>query len=99
VETSPKRWGGFFVCGEARPERKGRVVDLDHKATEDLAKTVVWSQDSLGYACEHGQPKLLWLLEAGRDEVDLEEALSCLTVGAAPGFPTSHFLQERGGYA
>jgi hypothetical protein len=56
-------------------------VDLDQKAAEDLTKTVVWSQDSLGYAREHGQPKLMWLLEAVRVEVVLEEALLASPLG------------------
>jgi hypothetical protein len=50
-------------------------VDLDYKATEDLAEMAIWSQDSLEYAREHGQRKLIWLLEAVRVEVKLEDAL------------------------
>jgi hypothetical protein len=56
-------------------------VDVDHKATQDLAKMAVWSEDSLGYAHEHGQRKLAWLLEAVRVEVKLENALLALPLG------------------
>jgi hypothetical protein len=56
-------------------------VDLDYKATEDLAKMALWSQDSLEYAREHTQPKLIWLLEAVRVEVRLEDALLALPLG------------------
>ncbi len=70
--------GGFFCCGETRTERKGCVVNLDHKATEDPAKMAIWSQDSLEYAYDHGQRKLIWLLEAVRVEVKLEDALLAL---------------------
>jgi hypothetical protein len=73
-------------------------VDLDQKATEDLAKTVVWSQDSLGHARKHGQPKLIWLLEAVRVEVELDEALLALPPGHHPRLRTRDLLQERGGY-
>jgi hypothetical protein len=30
------------------PERKGCVVQVDHKASEDLAKRLGWTEDSLG---------------------------------------------------
>ncbi len=56
-------------------------MDLDHKTTENLAKMAVWSRDSLGYACDHGKRKLVWLLEAVRVEVRLEEALLALPLG------------------
>jgi hypothetical protein len=36
-------------------------VDLNHKAAEELAEMVVWSENSLGYARKHGQRKLVWL--------------------------------------
>jgi hypothetical protein len=65
----------------ARPERKGCVMGLDQKATEALAKMALWSEDSLGYAREHGQPKLRWLLEAVRVEVEFEVALLALPLG------------------
>ena len=45
--------------GRVRTERKGCVVEVDHKASEDLAKRAVWTEDTLGYAREHGQRKLL----------------------------------------
>jgi hypothetical protein len=72
-------------------------VDLDHKATGDLARMAVWSQDSLGYAREHGQWKLIRPLEAVRAEVRLEDAL--LTAGGAPGLRMRDLLQEREGHA
>jgi hypothetical protein len=56
-------------------------VDLDQKATEDLAKMALWSQDSLEYAREHGQRKLIWLLEAVRVEVKLEGILLNVPLG------------------
>ncbi len=72
-------------------------MDLDYKATEDLATMAVWSQDSLEYARERGQPKLIWLLEAVRVEVKLEEAL--LTLGGAPiRFRTRHLLRKGEGH-
>ncbi len=64
-------------------------MDLDHKATEDLAKMAIWLQDSLGYAREHGQRMLIWLLEAVRVEVKLEDALLALPLG-------QHLGSERG---
>jgi hypothetical protein len=56
-------------------------VNFDYKATEDLARMELWSQDSLEYAREHGQRKLTWLLEAVRVEVKLEDALLTLPMG------------------
>jgi hypothetical protein len=56
-------------------------VDLKHKAAEELAKMGAWSQDSLGYAREHGQRQLVWLLETVRGEVELEDALLALPSG------------------
>ena len=56
-------------------------MDLNQKATEDLAKMALWSQDSLEYAREHAQPKLIWLLEAVKVEVKLEDALLTLPLG------------------
>ena len=53
-------------------------MELDHKAAEELAEMTLWSEDSLGYAREHGQRKLVWLLEAVRVEVKLEDALLTL---------------------
>jgi hypothetical protein len=77
--SAAQKKGRLFVA--ARPERKGCVVDLDQKATEDLAKMAVWSQDSLEFARERGQRKLIWLLEAVRVEVKLEDALLTLPLG------------------
>ena len=54
------------------PERKGCVVQVDHKASEDLAKRTGWTEDSLGYARDHGQRKLVRLLEAVKADVEFE---------------------------
>ena len=72
-------------------------MNLDQRATEELAKMAHWSQDSLGYAREHGQRKLILLLEAVRVEIKLEGAL--LTVGGAHAFRTSDLLRGREGRA
>ena len=64
-------------------------MNLDQKATEDLVKMAVWSQDSLGYAHKNGQRKLIWLLEAIKVEVKLEEVLLTLASG-------EHLGPERG---
>ena len=66
-------------------------MNLDHEVTGDVTKMAIWSQDSLEYACEHGQRKLIWLLEAVRTEVRLEDAL--LTVGGAPGLRSRDLLR------
>jgi hypothetical protein len=89
--------GRLICCGEAYPEPKGCVVDPDSKTTEDSAKMAIWSQDSLEYAREHDQPKLVGLLKAVRVEVELEEAL--LFAGGAPRLRTRDLLQEREGHA
>ena len=41
----------------------------------------IWSRDALEYAREHRQRKLIWLLEAVRVEVKLEDALLALPLG------------------
>ena len=65
-------------------------MDLDHKAAEELlVKMAAWAEGSLGYAHEHAQRKLVWLLEAVRAEVKLEEALLALPLGV-------HLSPERG---
>ncbi|CAA9422565.1 MAG: hypothetical protein AVDCRST_MAG78-1138 [uncultured Rubrobacteraceae bacterium] len=56
-------------------------MDLDHRADEDLAKTAVWSEDSLGYAREHGRRKLVRLLETVGAEDELEGELLALPPG------------------
>ncbi len=56
-------------------------MDLNHKAAKELARMAAWSEESLGYAREHGQRKLVWLLEAVRVEINLEKALLALPVG------------------
>ena len=68
------------------PERKGCVVQLDHKASEDLAKRSGWTEDSLGYARDHGQRKLVRLLEAVKADVEFEGTL--LAVRRVPRSPT-----------
>jgi hypothetical protein len=72
-------------------------VKLDQRATEDLAQMELWSQDSLGYAREHGQRKLISLLEAVRVEIKLEDAL--LAIGGAPRLRTRSLLWESEGHA
>ena len=57
------------------PERKGCVVQVDHKASEVLAKRTGWTEDSLGYARDHGQRKLVRLLEAVKADVEFEGTL------------------------
>jgi hypothetical protein len=74
-------------------------VDLDQKATEDLAKMALWSQDSLGYARQHGQRKLIWLLEVVRIEVKLEDALLTLPLGEHLGSERGISSGEREGHA
>jgi hypothetical protein len=73
------------------PERKGYTVDLDHKASEDLAQMAVWSEKSLGHAREHGQRKLVWLLGAVKTELEFEGALHALP-------PGEHLVPARDGY-
>jgi hypothetical protein len=68
-----------------RPERKGHVVQLDHKSSGDIAKRTDWTEDSLGYARDHGQRKLVHLLEAVKADIEFEETLR--TVGGAPRPP------------
>jgi hypothetical protein len=65
--------------------------------SEDLAEMAAWSEDSLGYAREHGQRKLIWLLEAIRLELELEDAL--LTIGGVPRLRTRDLLRKREGHA
>ena len=67
-------------------------MQLDHKASEDLAKKAVWTEDSLGYARDHGQHKLVRLLEAVKADNEFEETLR--TVGRAPRTPTGVHRKE-----
>jgi hypothetical protein len=76
-----------------RPERKGCVVQVDHKASEDLAKRTGWTEDSLGYARDHGQRKLVRLLEAVKADVEFEATL--LAVRRVPRSPTGVHRRER----
>jgi hypothetical protein len=55
---------------------------LDHKASGDFAKSAVWTEDSLGYARDHGQRKLVRLLEAVKADIEFEETLR--TAGRVP---------------
>jgi hypothetical protein len=71
-------------------ERKGYAVDLDHKASEDLAKMAVWSEKSLRHAREHGQRKLVWL-GAVKTELEFEGALHALP-------PGEHLVPARSAY-
>jgi hypothetical protein len=63
------------------PERKGYAVDLDHKASGNLAKMAIWSEKSLRHAREHGQRKLVWLLGAVKTDLEFEAALHALPPG------------------
>jgi hypothetical protein len=56
-------------------------VNLEHRAAEDLAKTVIWLEDSLYYACAHSQWKVLQLLGVVGAEIELEGSLLALPVG------------------
>ncbi len=66
-------------------------MDLDHKASENLAKLAVWSEKSLRHAREHGKRKLLWLLRAVKADVEFEGALHAL-------LPRERSGPARGGY-
>lgn len=72
TEEPPGRRAALLLRG-VPPERKGCVVYLDHRATEDLAKTAVWAEDSLVYAREHGQRELTRLLEVVKADVEFQE--------------------------
>ena len=65
-------------------------MDLDYKASKDLAKMAVWSEKSLRHAREHGQRKLVWLLRAVKADVEFEGALHALL--------EEHLGSSRGGY-
>ncbi len=66
-------------------------MDLDYKASKDLAEMAVWSEKSLRHAREHGQRKLVWLLRAVKADVEFEGALHAL-------LPGEHLGSARGGY-
>ncbi len=74
-------------------------MDLKHKATEELSEMAVWTKDSLGYARQHDQRKLIRLLEVVRVEVKLEDALLALPWGehlsSEPGSTEGKALQEK----
>jgi hypothetical protein len=57
TEASSSTRGAAFLLRRIPPEQKGCIVDLDHKTSEDHA---VWTEDSLGYAREHDQRKVVW---------------------------------------
>ncbi len=71
-------------------------MDLKHKASEDLAQMRAWSEGSLGYAREQGQPKLVWQLEVVRDEVELEDALLALPPGEHLGRSVRESARGKG---
>ena len=60
-------------------------MDLDHKTSEDLAKRRVWTENSLGYAREHDQRKLSWLLGAVKADAEFQRALLAAPSGEHPG--------------
>jgi hypothetical protein len=65
-------------------------VDLYHEATEDLAKTVVWTEDSLRYAREHGQRGLARLLVAVKADVEFQR-----TLRAVPSEEAAHGNERK----
>ena len=54
---------------------------MEHNAAEDLAKTATWLDNSLRYEREHSQWKVVRLLEAVEDEIELEGVLLALLAG------------------
>jgi hypothetical protein len=60
---------------------KGCVVEPSHITPEDFVGRSVWAEVSLGYAREHGRRKLALLLEAVKDDVEIEGALIALPPG------------------
>jgi hypothetical protein len=60
-------------------------VGPSHIASEVFVERAVWAEVSLGYAREHGQRKLAWLLKAVKDDVEFEGALVALPPGEHPG--------------
>ena len=64
-------------------------MDLKDKTAEGLAEMTTWTEDSLGYAREYGQRKLVRLLEVVEVEVKLEGQLLALPLG-------EHLSPERG---
>jgi hypothetical protein len=60
------------------PGRKGHAVNPDQKASADLAKAEIWSEDSLVYARERDQRKLVWLLGEVKADIEFEGSLRSL---------------------
>jgi hypothetical protein len=89
--TAAQKKGGFLLR-RVPPERKEHVVQVDHKASEDLSERAVWVEDSLGYARKHGERTLVRLLEAVKDDVEFEGTLR--TVGRLSRFPKD--VRRRG---
>ena len=56
-------------------------MNLDHKASEDLVGRANWTEDSLVYAREHDQRKLVWMLGAVKADVEFEGAFAALPSG------------------
>ena len=61
--------------------RKKDAVDPSHMTPENFVERSDWTEVSLGYAREHGQCKLAWLLGAVKDEVEFKGALGALPPG------------------
>jgi hypothetical protein len=70
------------------PGRKGSAVNPDQKASAELAKATIWSEDSLGYARERGQRKLVWLLGEVKADVEFESSLRSLPLRKFPSRPS-----------
>lgn len=64
------------------------------KPTEELTEIKVWLEDSLRYAHEHGQRKLIRLLETVEEQIELEAALLTLSPGEHLG-PARGSAQDR----
>ena len=56
-------------------------MDLDQKISEDLEKRTIWTENSLGYAREHDQRKLVGLLGAVKTDAEFERTLLATASG------------------
>jgi hypothetical protein len=70
------------------PGRKENAVNPDQEASADLAEGAIWSEDSLGYARERGQRKLVWLLGEVKADVEFEGSLRSLPLRKSPSRPS-----------
>jgi hypothetical protein len=70
------------------PGRKGNAVNPDQKASADLVKAAIWSEDTPGYARESGRHKLVWLLGEVKADVGFESSLHSLPLRKSPSRPS-----------